>query len=39
MNKEDLRQNNTGLQTILAAVKSLPTAKSWGGGGGAKMEP
>ncbi|MFR9300182.1 hypothetical protein [Emergencia timonensis] len=33
MNKEDLRQNNTGLQTILAAVKSLPTAKSWGGGG------
>ena len=32
MNKEDLRQNNTGLQTILAAVKSLPTAKSWGGG-------
>ncbi len=31
MNKEDLRQNNTGLQTILAAVKSLPTAKSWGG--------
>lgn len=32
MNKEDLQQNNAGLQAILAAVKSLPAAKSWGGG-------
>lgn len=31
MNKQDLQQNNTGLQAILAAVNSLPTAKSWGG--------
>lgn len=32
MNKEDLQQNNAGLQAILTAVKSLPAAKSWGGG-------
>ena len=31
MNKEDLRQNNTGLQTILAAVKSPPNRKIVGG--------
>lgn len=32
MNKPQLQNNNAELQTILAAVKSLPTAKSWGGG-------
>ncbi len=32
MNKEDLQQNNTGLQSILATIKSLPSAKAWGGG-------